>query len=126
MNKFSNFTADNACQKMYEICNMYSPTQKRKKVAKSTHVTIRALQLKLAKKEGEEKEFLEWLNESDIDKDIASDIKKKKLNEKEINWLHTLMMEVQNTKSCSIKLRVTFDSAWNVVKSLWNKLEETK
>lgn len=51
MNKFSNFTADNACQKMYEICNMYSPTQKRKKVAKSTHVTIRALQLKLAKKE---------------------------------------------------------------------------
>ena len=49
MNKFSNFTADNACQKMYEICNMYSPTQK-KKVAKSTHVTIRALQLKLAKK----------------------------------------------------------------------------
>lgn len=102
------------------------PTQKRKKVAKSTHVTIRALQLKLAKKEGEEKEFLEWLNESDIDKDIASDIKKKKINEKEINWLHTLMREVQNTKSCSIKLRVTFDSAWNMVKSLWNKLEETK
>ena len=61
MNKFSNFTADNACQKMYEICNMYSPTQKRKKVAKSTHVTIRALQLKLAKKEGEEKEIFDRL-----------------------------------------------------------------
>ena len=97
MNKFSNFTADNACQKMYEICNMYSPTQKRKKVAKSTHVTIRALQLKLAKKEGEEKEFLEWLNESDIDKDIASDIKKKKLNENEEDVEITVKDVVENS-----------------------------
>ena len=102
------------------------PNTKKKKGGKKYSCNNPGITIKISKKEGEEKEFLEWLNESDIDKDIASDIKKKKINEKEINWLHTLMREVQNTKSCSIKLRVTFDSAWNVVKSLWNKLEETK
>ena len=52
-------------------------------------------------------------------------LKKKKINEKEINWLHTLIREVQNTKSSSIKIRIAFDSAWNVVKRLLNKMEES-
>ena len=125
MNRFSDYSADKACEEMYNICNTYSPTQKRKRIAKSAHVTIRALQLKLAKKDGKEKEFLDWLQESDFDKDLIADIKKRKINEKEINWLHTLIREVQNTKSSSIKIRIAFDSAWNVVKRLWNKMEES-
>lgn len=124
MNKFSNFTADNACQKMYEICNVYSSTQKRKKVARSAHVTIRALQLKLAKRNGEESEFLEWLKASDLDKELVADIKKKKINEKEINWLHTLIREIQNTKSCSMKTRTSFNYAWGAVERFWKEVDE--
>ena len=59
MNRFSDYSADKACKEMYTICNTHSPTQKRKRIAKSVHVTIGALQPKLAKKDGKEKEFLD-------------------------------------------------------------------
>lgn len=123
IDRFSNFTADDACKRMCEIRNTYSSTQKRKKVAKNVHVTIRTLQLKLAKRKGEESEFLEWLKASDLDKELIADIKKKKINEKEINWLHTLIREIQNTKSCSMKTRTSFNYAWSAVERFWNEVD---
>lgn len=83
---------------------------------------IRALQLKLAKRNGEDEAFLAWLQESPIDKDLVPNIKKKKVSETDVNWLHILIREIQNAKNCSNKAWSDFYAAWSAVSKLWQEL----
>ena len=119
---FLTYTANNACERMHQIYTNYCPTKKRKNTAEKAQVMIRALQLKLAKQNGEDEAFLAWLQESPIDKDLVPNIKKKKVSETDINWLHILIREIQNAKSCSNKTWSDFDDAWSAVSKLWQEL----
>lgn len=119
---FLTYTANDACERMYQIHTHYCPTKKRKNTAEKAQVTIRALQLKLAKQNSEDEAFLAWLQESPIDKDLVPNIKKKKVSETDVNWLHTLIREIQNGKSSSYKTRSDFGTAWSAVSKLWQEL----
>ena len=121
---FLTYTANDACERMHQIYTNYCPTKKRKTTAEKAQVTIRALQLKLAKRDGEDEAFLEWLQESPIDKDLVPNIKKKKVSETDVNWLHILIREIRNAKSCSYKTWSDFDTAWSAVSKLWQALTE--
>lgn len=91
---FLTYTANNACERMHQIYTNYCPTKKRKNTAEKAQVMIRALQLKLAKRNGEDEAFLAWLQESPIDKDLVPNIKKKKVSETDVNWMYTLIREI--------------------------------
>lgn len=51
-----------------------------KNTTEKAQATIRALQLKLAKRNGEDEAFLEWLQESPIDKDLVPNINEERKN----------------------------------------------
>lgn len=119
---FLTYTANNACERMHQIYTNYCPTKKRKNTAEKAQVMIRALQLKLAKRNGEDEAFLAWLQESPLDKDLVPNIKKKKVSETDVNWMYTLIREIQNAKSCSNKTWSDFDAAWSAVSKLWQEL----
>ena len=132
------YNADACCRKLYSSYSSANTPKRTKISLKESHVMIRALQVKIARKEDkkysldekvvpfigfEEAEFVKSLKRSKIDKKIVLEARKKSTKNEEIKRLCSALTKLPD---CSYELCTALYDARLMMGSLQRRLKDDK
>lgn len=133
------YNADACCRKLYSSYSSANTPRRAKISLKESHVMIRALQVKIARKEDkkysldekvvpfigfEEAELVKSMKRSKIDKKIVLEARKKNTKNEEIKRLCSALTKLQNQPDCSYELCTALYDARLMMGSLQRRLKE--